>query len=262
MAQGGQYGVGRSAHPALQRQERLRYDAPLHVLHQECGHVVAYLRGHGVFALEGPCLVGDVALHHSHNIPGVNLDIRLAYPVAHLRQRYRLAQGRVLQLIDVVQVLGAHAVERVMLQDDVLCQPGRRRTDAPGRGEVGLAGVCPLLHVAHFEYGPVHLTHEPVAQLLRHLAQVNVVVGNLSRVNMAAEVGVGGVGRTVAYGHGVRQVAVGAMTASCSATAIFASSFVTALAAPEGVNPLSAMFSPFLINAAASAAVSRVYAIS
>ena len=56
----------------------------------------------------------------------------------------------------------------------------------------------------------------------------------------------------------VNILTLNSLPASCSAVAIAASSLVTAFAEPAGVNPLIPSVSPFLISAAASAAVIRV----
>ena len=59
----------------------------------------------------------------------------------------------------------------------------------------------------------------------------------------------------------VKRPILNSRPASCSACAFLASSCVTAFAVPAGVKPLRPMFWPFCINAAASAAVMRLYAI-
>ena len=122
MAQCAEYGVGGAANTALQGQERRRYDAALHVAEEELCHVVAYLVGHGVRVLEGPCLVGYVAFNHAYDFLGVYFNVRLAYAVVDVRDGYWLAQRRVKRLVYVVQELGVLAVERVKLQYDVLGQ--------------------------------------------------------------------------------------------------------------------------------------------
>ena len=84
----------------------------------------------------------------------------------------------------------------------------RRHTvggDASGGGEVDFAVISQF---ASFDDGHVHLAHEAVAQLLCHLREVDVVVGNLAVVYGRAEILVGGVGRAVADGLGAGQHAV------------------------------------------------------
>ena len=117
-----------------------------------------------------------------------------------------------MQLIHVVQIFCVGAVEVVVLQNDVLGQSGGCRADATGRGEVCLACGFALFEVAHFEYGPVHLSHESVAQLLCHLREVDVVVGNLAHVHVLAEVAIGGIGGTIADGLCVGKVTVGTLS--------------------------------------------------
>ena len=205
-----------SCNTSVQGQERGRNDAPLHVGCQEGGHVVSYLCGHWVDVFEGARLIGYVAFHHAHYLFGVNLHIGCAYPVVHMHDGDGLTVGRVLQFIHVVQVFGIGTVEGVVFQYHVLGQAGRRGTDASGRGEVGLAGVGPLFQVAHLKDGPIHFSHKPVAHLLCHLAQVDIVVCYLSQVDVLAEVGVGSVGRAVLDGLRIGQVSVGALPGGCS----------------------------------------------
>ncbi len=72
--------------------------------------------------------------------------------------------------------------------------------------------VTSLLDVAHLEDSPVQRPIEAVAQLLCHMAQVQVVVGNLSQVHMLAEIGVSGIGGTVEDSLCVSQVTIRALT--------------------------------------------------
>ena len=59
--------VCRTSHTTLQRKE-CRWDyAALHVVYKECCHVVTNLICYRVAVLECTCLVGQVALHHSHD---------------------------------------------------------------------------------------------------------------------------------------------------------------------------------------------------
>ena len=204
VSQCAQYGVGSAAHAALQRQERLRYDASLHVADEELCHVVSNLVSYRVGILEGSCLVGYVTFYNAHNLFGVYLYIGCAYAVVHVCDRYRLAARRVERLVYVVQIFCLGAVESVKLQHHVLCQACHCGADASGSRQVSLACVGAFLDVAHLNYRPVNLSHKAVAQLLCHVAQVDVVVGYLACVYVLAEVRVGGVGRAVFYSLRVR----------------------------------------------------------
>ena len=76
--------------------------------------------------------------------------------------------------------------------------------------------VTHLLDVAHFQDSPVNITVEAIAELLCHVTQMQVVVGNLTQVDMLAEIGIGGVGGTIKDRLGIRQVAISAL--SCGGT--------------------------------------------
>ena len=107
-------------------------------------------------------------------------------------------------------------MEMVVLENHVLCETSSSRTDATGRGEISLACCLALFEVAHLKDSPINLSHESVSQLLSHLREVDVVVGNLTHVHMLAEIRVGSVGSTIAYSLCVGEVTVGAL--SCRST--------------------------------------------
>ncbi len=123
-----------------------------------------------------------------------------------------LAVGGIQWLIDVMDEFGIGVVERVQLQDHVLGQTGSSGRNTTGSSQIDMIVVTNLLDVAHLQDGPVHITVETIAQLLCHVAQVQVVVGNLTQIDMLAEVGVGGVGGTVLDGLCVSQHTVSRLT--------------------------------------------------
>ncbi len=169
LSQCGEDGVGCCAHAALQREEGGRYDAALHVADEELCHVGADLVGDGVAALEGACLVGDVAVHDAHYFALLHLEVWRAYAVAYLRYHDGLAEGSVEWLVHVVQLGYAGAVEVVELQDYLLCQMGHSGGYASAGGEVDAVFVACILYLAHFQYAPVDGAVEAVAQLLCHV---------------------------------------------------------------------------------------------
>ena len=210
--QGTEDGVGGAAHTTLQRQKLLGDATGVQLVDEELGGEVADTVGHRVAVLEGAGLVGDVALHHTHELLLRNGHIGHTDAVAHLGDGNGLAVGRVERLIHVVEELGVGVVEGVELQNDMLGQTGCCGADAAGSGKVSLVEAVGLLNVAHLENSPVDVTVEAVAQLLCHMAQVKVVVGNLAHVHMFAEVGVGGVGSAVFESLCIGQVTVGALS--------------------------------------------------
>ena len=188
----------------------------MHLLYQELSSQEANLVGHGVAVLEGAGLVGDVALYNTHYLVLGDAHVGLTDAVADMLNGNSLAVGGIQRLIYVVDELGIGVVERVELQDDVLGQTGSGRADTTGGSQVDMIVVAHLLNVANLEDGPVNVAIETIAQLLCHVAQVQVVVGNLAQVHMLAEVGVGGVGSTIEDSLCVGQVTVGAL--SCGGT--------------------------------------------
>ncbi len=212
LAESAEDSVCRRAYTALQWQELLGNAARMELRNEELSCKIANLIGHGVAVLEGTGLVGNVALHHANHLLTGNRDVGLTDAVTDAEDGYGLAVGRVERLVDVVDVLGVGAVELVELEDDLLSQTGSRGADAAGSCQIDAHLVAHLLYVADLEDGPVHVAVESVAQLLCHVAKVQVVVGNLAQVDMLAEIGVGGVGSTVEDGLCVGQVAVGALS--------------------------------------------------
>ena len=126
--------------------------------------------------------------------------------------RNGLAVRGIERLIHVVDELGVGVVEGVQLQNHPLGQACCRGADAAGGGQIDAVFGGSLLNVAHFEDGPVHFAVETIAQLLCHVAQVEVVIRNFSHVHVLAEIGIGGVGSTVFDGLCIGQVTVGALS--------------------------------------------------
>ena len=216
LAQSAQNGVGRRAHTALQGQELLGDASLVHLLHEELSGQETNLVGHGVAVLEGTGLVRNVTLHDTGQLVLGNHHVGHADAVAYMLNGNGLAVRRVERLVHVVNELGVGVVERVKLQNHPLGQTGSRRRDATGSGQIDVILVAGILDVADLENGPVHGTVEAIAQLLCHVAQVQVVVGNLTQVHVLAEVGVRRVGGTIEECLCVGQVTVGAL--SCGGT--------------------------------------------
>ena len=97
----------------------------------------------------------------------------------------------------------------VQLDDDHVGQAAYGRSDTTGSSQIDFTVFGQL---AGFDDGYVYFAHEAIAQFLCHLRKVDVVVGNLTVVYGFAEVGVGGVGSTVADGFGARQDTVAGIT--------------------------------------------------
>ena len=211
-----EYCVCRRADPALQRQERLRYDSTVHVCDEELGHVVSDLVRYRVAVLECACLVRQVTLNDTSQPACIKLYVWFPDAVAHMLYWDWLAVWRVERLIHVVDVFRVGAVEAVQLEYHAfLCEPYHCWRDTSCGGQIAAYLVSHLLDVAHFDYRPVNVSEEAVAQFLRHLREVYVVVCNLPGVDALAEVSVGGVWRAVFYCLCLRHHAVGALPGRC-----------------------------------------------
>ena len=98
----------------------------------------------------------------------------------------------------------------------MLCQACHCRADATGCREVSLHDVAVFLNVADLNDSPVDVAVESVAQLLCHVAQMNVVVCYLSHVHALAERRVCGIWCTVFDGVCLGEHSVGALSCRSS----------------------------------------------
>ena len=194
-----EHGVARGSHTALNGQELARYASCAHIASQQLGHVLAYLRGGFVGFVEATSLLGDVALHHAGYLPCVDGYEVVAHAVVGRQHRNGLASEAALRGLErVVKQARVGAVEAVALDDDALGEPHYGGGDASGRGQVSLADVLSLDHVAHFDDGPVYFAVEVAPQPLGHVAQMHVLILYLAQVGVLAEVLVGAEGRAEA----------------------------------------------------------------
>ena len=72
--------------------------------------------------------------------------------------------------------------------------------------------IAYFLNVANLQNSPIQRTIEAVAQLLGHMTQVQVVVRNLTQIDVLAEIGVSGVRGTIEDGLCICQVTIGALS--------------------------------------------------
>ena len=184
----------------------------MHFFNEELSSQETNFIGNRVAVLEGTGLIGDVTLDDTHHFLFRNRDVGFADAVADMLDRNGLAIRRIEGLIDVVDEFGIRIVERVELEDDLLGQTGTRRRDTTGSGQVDVIVVAHLLDVTNLEDGPVNVTIETIAQLLCHVAQVQVVVGNLAQIDVLAEIRVRGVGSTIEDSLCICQIAIGRLT--------------------------------------------------
>ena len=183
----------------MQRQEGRRDDSALHVGSKEVGHVLPDFVGQRVGGGKRACLVGPVGLYYAHNLLRVYLYVGQADAVARLVDGDFAAAGRVEGFVDVVQAHGALAVCGIQFHDNLVGQAADSRSDTAGGRQVDFAVGGNL---ACLDDGNVHFSHETIAYFLRHLREVDVVVGYFTVVHGLAEVCIGGVGSAVADSFG------------------------------------------------------------
>ena len=161
-----------------------------------------------VTIFEGASLVRYVTFYHAYHLVLRNRHVRYTDAVAHLLNHDGLAIRWVEGFIYVVNILCVGIVEAVQLQNDVLSQSGSSRRDAASSCQIYMIVVAYLLDVTHFEDSPIYISIESIAQLLCHVAQVQVVVRNLSKVYVFTEVWVSSIRRTIFDSLSVGQVAI------------------------------------------------------
>ena len=154
-----QHRVGDVPHPRLQRQQRSRKPALLHLQAQKLHDVRRNPLRVLVWRLELAGAVRRVGAHHRNHLLHRDLQIRLANPHAHRGQRDRVPMRRFAQAIEVVHPLQLHRLRRIDLQDHLL------RALDPGQV------------IAHRRAG----NHPPVLQHRRHLDQRQVQLAHETR---------------------------------------------------------------------------------
>jgi len=140
--------------------------------------------GHGLGLLvdggQGPRLVADVAGHDGHDLPRVAGHVDRADALVDVRDRQGMACRRVGGDEDVAHPDEFHGLARVHLDDHLLglLEEGGRVADRGGRDDPAVFQDADGLDDGH-----VHLAQEAVAQLLGHLAQVDVEEHRVARVD-------------------------------------------------------------------------------
>ena len=94
-----------------------------------------------------------------------------------------------------MQPHGVFTVCGIQLYDNPVGEAADGRSDTAGGGQVDFTVGC---HFAGFDDGDIYFSHKAVAHFLRHLRQMDVVVGNLAVVYRFTEIGIGCVRSTVA----------------------------------------------------------------
>ena len=97
-------------------------------------------------------------------------------------------------------------MEGVQLEDDsLLCQTGNGGGDTSCGSEIDFAI---FLDGTHFDNCPINIAQKAIAKVLCHHAKVDVVVGNLTSIDMLTKRGVGCVWGTIADSLLVRQYTI------------------------------------------------------
>ena len=216
LSQGTEDGISRRTHTTLQRQELLGDTALVHLLYEELSGQETNLIRYRIAVLKSTGLVGDVALHDASNLLLGDADIRLTDAVTYMFDGDSLTVRGIQRLIYVVNILCIGVMEAVEFQDNVLGQTGSCRRNTTSSRQIDVIVVAHLFDVAHLENGPIYIAIKSIAQLLCHVAQMKVVIRNLTHVHVLAEIGVGGVRGTIEDSLCVCQVTVRAL--SCGGT--------------------------------------------
>ena len=110
--------------------------------------------------------------------------------VAGLVDGYLTAVRRIGRLIDVMQALGATGMGGIELNDNLIGQTGYGGSDTHTGGHPYLTVIS---NVKGLHDGNIKLAVESVTHLLCHMAQVDVIICNLTVVYSGTEILVGGI---------------------------------------------------------------------
>ena len=208
--------IGSRTYTTLQRKELLWNTTFMHLLYEELCCKESNLISNRVAILEGTSLIRNVALYNSNNFVLWNAYVWLTDTVANMLDGYSLAVRRIQWLVYVVNELGVWIVERVQLQDNLLCQTGSCRRDTTGSSKINMIVVANLFDVTHLEDSPVNIAIETITQLLSHMTQVQVIIRNLAHVYMLTEIGIGCVRSTVLNSLSVSQITISTLSCRCT----------------------------------------------
>ena len=188
----------------------------MHVVNKEFCYQVSDCVGCWVAVFESACLVREVAFNHTNNLLARNFNVRLTDAVAYIDDWNRLAERWVGWFVNILDELSVRVVERVKLQDNVLSKASCCRADTACCCQISLAGCFAFFDVADFENSPVNFSHESIAKFHSHVAQMKVVIRNLTCVNALTEIAVCRVRSTILDSISECQNTVGALTSACA----------------------------------------------
>ena len=98
----------------------------------------------------------------------------------------------------------------------MLCQTSSCWRDTTSGSQIYMIVITNLFYITNLKDSPVQIAIETIAQLLCHVTQMQVVVWDLTHVDMLTEIRVCGVRSTIEDSLGISQVAICAL--SCRST--------------------------------------------
>ena len=199
--------VGDVTHTTLDGEELLGHAAMLHLTNEELADILANLGGDLIDRGER---CGHAQRHRrlddAHHLLGVDVCDGLAGAVTGFVDGDLAAQGRVERHVDVVHAVDALGEHVVDFDDDLLgaLEPSGCVAHRGAEDHVTVVGDA-----LHLNDGDVHLAVVAIAELLAELAQVTVVVVDITGIDVLAQVAQRLVGRTEVEGIDTRQLTVG-----------------------------------------------------
>ena len=179
----------------------------LHLTDEELADILANLGGDLIDRCER---CGHAQRHrrldNAHHLLGVDVCHRFAGAVAGLIDWDLAAQGRIERHVDVVHAVDALGEHVVDLDDDLLgaLEPGGGVAHRGAQHHVAVVGDA-----LHLDDGDVHLAVVAIAELLAELAQVTVVVVDVTGIDVLAQIAQRLIGRAEVEGIYARQFTVG-----------------------------------------------------
>ena len=185
----GENGVGGVAHTRLDREERLRDAAGLHLGGKEVGNILSDPGGGIVALAERAGFVGQIGFDDTGDLGRIDLDAGGANTVVDFVNRDFPAMWRISRLIDVMETAEGGWVITVEFDNDMVRCVAESLRCAHGSGEHDLAVIS---HVTGFNHCP--LPSKPVTHRLRQGREMHVEEFSLSGIDALAQFRAGLVG--------------------------------------------------------------------
>ena len=217
LTQSTQYSVSTATNTTLQVEEALGDKTSPQVVEQEVCYVLTNLGSDRIWILECASLIGNIALDNTNDTVCIHLDVRLANTIACLADIDGLAEGMILNLVNIMNTLAVGTVESIQPDDDTVLSPTTGCGAEPARGSrIDAALVAYLLDGTSLDDSPINITQVTLTDLGSHVREVEVGIMQLVKINVLTEIRVGGIRGTEVYGLCIGQCAVATLT--CAGT--------------------------------------------